>query len=97
MTSLRDMLMTLKMKDAIVDESVRLFLKLTAIQIRGKIHTTWPRCCPCDLEGHFMVYFQMVMTTEKATKLWHDHVTYLEACFVIVLLQFNNLLAVFFI
>ena len=40
MTSLRDMLMTLKMKDAIVDESVRLFLKLTAIQIRGKIHTT---------------------------------------------------------
>ena len=44
-----------------------------------------------------MVYFQMVMTTEKATKLWHDHVTYLEACFVIVLLQFNNLLAVFFI
>ena len=45
MTSLRDMLMTLKMKEAIVDESVCSFLKLTAIQIRGKIHTTWPWCC----------------------------------------------------
>ena len=44
-----------------------------------------------------MVYFQMVMTTEKATNIGHDHVTYLEACFVIVLLKFNNLLAVFFI
>ena len=43
-----------------------------------------------------MVYIQMVMTVEKASKLGHDHVTRLEACFVIVLLIFNNLSAVFF-
>ena len=38
----------------------------------------------------------MVMTTEKGTKLGHDQVMRLEACFVIVLLIFNNLSAVFF-
>ena len=39
----------------------------------------------------------MVMTTEKATKLGHDQVTHLEACFVVVLLMFhNNFSAVFF-
>ena len=48
-----------------------------------------------DLEDHFMVYI-MLMTAEKATKLGHDHVTRLEACFAVVLLIFNNLSAVFF-
>ena len=38
----------------------------------------------------------MVTTAEKATKLGHDHVTSLEACFVVVLLIFNDLSAVFF-
>ena len=37
-----------------------------------------------------MVYI-MVMTAEKATKLGHDQVTRLEACFVVVLLILNNL------
>ena len=40
-----------------------------------------------------MVYIQMVMTAEKATKLGYDHITRLEACFVIVLLIFNNVSA----
>ena len=34
----------------------------------------------------------MVMTTEKPAKLGHDHVT-CKACFVVVLLIFNNLSA----
>ena len=39
----------------------------------------------------------MAMTAEKATKLGHDQVTRLEACFVVVLLMFhNNVSAVFF-
>ena len=39
----------------------------------------------------------MVMTAEKATKfIGYDQVTRLEACFVVVLLIFNNLSAVFF-
>ena len=37
-----------------------------------------PRRRPRDLEDHFMVYIQMVMTTEKSTKLGHD-----QACFVV--------------
>ena len=45
------------------------------------------------LEDHFMVYIQMVMTAEKATKLGYDHITRLEACFVVVLLIFNNVSA----
>ena len=36
------------------------------------------------------------MTAEKATKLGHDQVSRLEACFVVILLMFNNLSAVFF-
>ena len=32
----------------------------------------------------------MVMTAEKATKLGHDQVMCLEACFVVVLFIFNN-------
>ena len=43
-----------------------------------------------------MVYMQMLITAEKATKLGHDQVTRAEACFVVVLLIFYNLLAVFF-
>ena len=43
-----------------------------------------------------MVYIQMVMTAEKATKLGHDQVMHLGACFFIVLLIFKNLSAVFF-
>ena len=31
------------------------------------------------LRNHFMVYIQMAMTAEKATKLGHDQVTRLEA------------------
>ena len=31
------------------------------------------------LWNHFMVYIQMAMTAEKATKLGHDQVTRLEA------------------
>ena len=50
---------------------------------------TRPQCHPCGLENHFMVDI-MVMTAERATKLEHDQITCLEACFVIVLLIFNN-------
>ena len=43
-----------------------------------------------------MVYIQMVMTAEKATKLGHDQVTRLEACFVVILLIFDNLFSCIF-
>ena len=36
-----------------------------------------------------MVYIQMVMTAEKATKLGHDHVTRLEACFADIQQSFS--------
>ena len=39
-----------------------------------------------------MVYVQMVMTREKLTKIGHGQVMR-EACFVVVLLIFNNLKA----
>ena len=39
--------------------------------------------------GSFYVCIQMAMTTKKATKLGHDQVAHLEACFVIVLLIFH--------
>ena len=42
-----------------------------------------------------MVYIQMLMTAEKATKSGHDNVTRLETCLV-VLFIFNNLSVVFF-
>ena len=43
-----------------------------------------------------MVYIELVMTAEKATKLGHDQATRLEAYFVVILLIFNNLSAVFY-
>ena len=46
---------------------------------------------PRDLEDHFMAYIQMVMTAGKDTKLGHDHVTRLAACFVFVLLTIFQL------
>ena len=49
---------------------------------QGAVHTIY--------KDHFMVCIQMVMTAEKATKLGHDQVTRLEACFVVVLLMFHN-------
>ena len=36
------------------------------------------------------------MTAEKATKLGHDQVMHVEACFVIILLTLNNLSAAIF-
>ena len=36
------------------------------------------------------------MTAEKATKLGHDQVTRLEACFVVILLIFDNLFSCIF-
>ena len=40
--------------------------------------------------------YSMVVTAEKASKLGYNQVTRLEACFVVVLLIFNNLSAEIF-
>ena len=68
------------------DTEQTIFIKTPGYQVR--FISTWPWRWPCDLQDHFMVYIQMVMTAEKATKLGHDQVTCLEACFVVVLLIF---------